>query len=388
MDDLKKLKIEYKKSTRTVTEEKKKRKVLVFIIIGIAITLGILSYFVAYPLISFSTGNYTAYINIYDIDKFKLPKNTTQIKSKAFYGCDAIQSITIPKNVSSIGSAAFSGCSTLENVYITDIANWCNISFGDGYANPLFCADNLYLDGELTTKLVIPDGVTSIGSYAFFGCSALTSITIPDSVTSIGASAFYNCNNLTSITIPDSVTSIGASAFYNCNNLTSINIPDSVTSIGNDAFYNCNSLTSINIPDSVTSIGRWAFNGCSNITNATLPAFAIECIPKTKLQTVTITSGTGIASDAFRKSSNLTSVTICDGVKSIGSNAFYGCISLTSVIIPISVVRIEYDVFNGCYSLKDIKYRGTHDQWNAVSKSYSWDSGIERVTIDYKYDGS
>ena len=120
------------------------------------------------------------------------------------------------------------------------------------------------------TSITIPDSVTSIGTYAFSGCRSLTSITIPDSVTSIGAYAFQSCSNLTSITIPDSVTSIGASAFNSCSGLTSITIPDSVTSIGNFAFFYCISLTSITIPDSVTSIGSYAFYNCKNLTTISL----------------------------------------------------------------------------------------------------------------------
>ena len=109
-------------------------------------------------------------------------------------------------------------------------------------------------------KIVIEDGVTSIGNYAFESCWNLTSITIPDSVTSIGKSAFHACSSLSSITIPDSVTSIENYAFRACSSLTSITIPDSVTSIGNGAFERCFSLTSITIPDSVTSIGKYAFS--------------------------------------------------------------------------------------------------------------------------------
>ena len=119
-------------------------------------------------------------------------------------------------------------------------------------------------------KVVIEDGVTSIGNSAFNECISLTSITIPDSVTSIGTYAFSGCRSLTSITIPDSVTSIGASAFNSCSGLTSITIPDSVTSIGNFAFSYCISLTSITIPDSVTSIGSYAFYNCKNLTTISL----------------------------------------------------------------------------------------------------------------------
>ena len=94
-------------------------------------------------------------------------------------------------------------------------------------------------------KAEIGSAVTSIGNYAFYNCSDLTSMTIPDSVTSIGDNAFSGCFKLTSVTIPDSVTSIGEYAFYNCSGLTSVTIPDSVTSIGGDAFSSCSSLTSV-----------------------------------------------------------------------------------------------------------------------------------------------
>ena len=119
-------------------------------------------------------------------------------------------------------------------------------------------------------KVVIEDDVTSIGDYAFWNCSNLTSITIPDSVTIIGNSAFNACSSLTSLTIPNSVTSIGEGAFYACSSLTSITIPDSVTRIGDYAFKNCSNLTSITIPDSVTSIGNSAFYGCSSLKTISL----------------------------------------------------------------------------------------------------------------------
>ena len=120
-------------------------------------------------------------------------------------------------------------------------------------------------------KVVIEDDVTSIGNYAFSGCSSLTDITLPSSVTSIKSCAFYKCSQLASIEIPSSVTSIGNSAFRNCTGLTSITISDRVTSIGNYVFWGCSNLTSIVIPDSVTSIGELAFSDCSSLTSITIP---------------------------------------------------------------------------------------------------------------------
>ena len=142
----------------------------------------------------------------------------------------------------SIGYCAFYDCESLKRVDITDIAAWCNISFG---SNPLYYAKNLYLNGTLVTELSIPEGVTSIGSSAFSGCTSLTSISIGEGVTSIGSYAFEDCTSLTSVNIPEGVTSIGNCVFQGCTSLTSINIPEGVTSIGYAAFYNCKSLTSV-----------------------------------------------------------------------------------------------------------------------------------------------
>jgi len=122
-----------------------------------------------------------------------------------------------------------------------------------------------YSNRSSIKSVVIEDGVTNIGNYAFYNCSSLTSVTIPNSVTSIGAGAFDGCTGLTSVTIPNSVTSIGGSAFYNCSSLTSVTIGNSVTSIGSSAFNGCTGLTSVTIPNSVTSIGSSAFYGCTNL---------------------------------------------------------------------------------------------------------------------------
>ena len=209
-------------------------------------------------------------------------------------------------------------------------------------------------------KVVIEDGVTSIGNWAFESCSSLTSITIPNSVTSIGAYAFSNCYYLTNITIPNSVTSIENYAFRACSSLTSITIPDSVTSIGELAFYDCDSLTSITISNSVTSIGERAFAYCSSLTSITIPdsvtsigeaAFA-GC---SSLTSITIPdSVTSIGEYAFQSCSSLTSITIPDSVTSIGWYAFSNCESLTSITIPDSVTSIGSRAFSECYILKTI----------------------------------
>ena len=141
-----------------------------------------------------------------------IPNSVTTIGIAAFSCCSGLTSVTIPNSVTSIGYEAFYNCRGLTKVEISDIAAWCNISFGNDVANPLYYAEHLYLNGKEVTNLVIPNSVTSIGDYAFSGCSGLTSLTIPNSVTSIGVDAFRYCSNLelvrldaTIITAPDEV---------------------------------------------------------------------------------------------------------------------------------------------------------------------------------------
>ena len=121
-----------------------------------------------------------------------IPNSVTSIGEDAFCDCTGLTRVTIPNSVTSIGGFAFCGCSGLTRVDITDLEAWCNIRFGNYYANPCYYAPHLYLNNEEITDLVIPDSVTSIRNYAFYGCSGLTSITIPNSVTSIGDDAFYD----------------------------------------------------------------------------------------------------------------------------------------------------------------------------------------------------
>ena len=253
-------------------------------------------------------------------------------------------------------------------------------------------------------KVVIEDGVTSIGANAFSSCTGLTSVTIPKSVTSIGNRAFSDCTGLESIEIPSGVTSIGNYAFKSCGSLTSINIPGSVTSIGNGAFSDCSSLASITIPESVTSIGNFAFCGCIRLTDITIPKSVTsiginvfgDCTVLTEVLlengstltsgqlgvdaskiatywnednltwtltadgTMTI-SGTGAMKEDSNTyyspaydNKNIKKVVIEDGVTSIGEYAFSGC-SMTSITIPDSVKSIGDSAFEWCTGLTSIE---------------------------------
>lgn len=198
--------------------------------------------------------------------KLVIPNSVTSIGNYAFYKCSSLTSVTIPNSVTSIGEGAFEGCSSLTSVYITDIEAWCNISFSNSYSNPLRYAHNLYLNNKLVTDLVIPDSVTSIGGYAFYYCTRLTSITIPDSVVSIGTYAFWGCTYSTTVTIGNSVTSIGNLAFAYNYVLTTVTI-NAITppTLEGEIFKGSDKLTAIYVPDS--AYGAYTSPNATNWTN-------------------------------------------------------------------------------------------------------------------------
>ena len=207
-----------------------------------------------------SIGNY-AFDYCTDLTSVTIPNGVTNIGTCAFRGCSNLTNVAIPPSVTTIGSNAFIWCKQIDTVHISDLATWCNISF-DWSANPLYYGAHLYLDDKEVTDLTIPNGVTSIGNGAFFGCSYLSNVTIPEGVTTIGEQTFRDCSGLTSISLPTSLSSISKRAFQDCDSLTSVNIPEGVTSIGEGTFCDCSSLTTVTIPASVKSIGYRAFFNC------------------------------------------------------------------------------------------------------------------------------
>ncbi len=155
------------------------------------------------------------------------------------------------------------------------------------------------------TAVSLPEGLTSIGDWAFAFCSALTAVTIPDSVTNIGNYAFYGCSSLTGVTIPDSVTSIGGYAFRGCSTLTAVTIPDSVTSIGNYAFYGCSALTSVTLPASVIIISSYAFGYKSN---------ELDVSDHVRMDSFTIYGYNGIAAQTYAEENGLTFISLDNAV--------------------------------------------------------------------------
>jgi hypothetical protein len=276
---------------------------------------------------------------------------------------------------------------TLKGTTLT-ISGTGNMQHFDMYKSPF------YENEKTITTVVVEEGVTSIGSFAFDQSFALESLSLPQSLKEIGQWAFRLCN-LTSLTIPENVTEIRSSTFESCRNLTSVVLPESVTKIGDYAFGSCESLASVVIPESVTAIGRYAFVACESLASIVIPqnvttigekAFGScdnlqeinvdensqyftsrEGVLYNKAQTLLMQCPAGkegevtipesvltIAEYAFVECKNLTSVSIPEGVTTIKREAFSHCDGLASIVIPESITTIEIYAFSYCDGLTSV----------------------------------
>ena len=341
----------------------------------------------------------------YGLTSIEIPSSVTSIGRYAFGYCYCLTSIEIPSSVTSIGEYAFYKCSGLTSITV-DPANTAYDSHNNCNAI-IRKSDNTLIAGCQNT--VIPSSVTSIGGYAFYDCSGLTTIEIPSSVTSIGYDAFYGCSGLISIEIPSSVTSIGRAAFSGCSGLTSIKvdaantvydsrdncnaiietssnsliagcqnsvIPSSVTSIGSYAFGDCTGLTSVEIPSSVTEIGYDAFYGCKGLTSIEIPSSVTEIggrafgncsgLISMKVDAANTVYDSRDNSNAIIEKATNTLIAGCQNtvipptVKTIGPYAFYSTGSTASLYIPSSVSKIDKTSFYYCvvdiYCLADVDF--------------------------------
>ncbi len=286
--------------------------------------------------------------------EYHIRKGTICICFSAFENCAGLTGVVIPEGITEIGDFAFSNCPSLENILVSA-------------DNPSYVSiNNCCLSKDLRKLIfgcrssIIPEGISMIEESAFEGCVGQTSIVMPEGVKEIGRDAFSGCTGLTNIVIPDSVTEINGGAFFGCTSLTSIVIPKGVTEIGESAFGGCVGLTSVVIPEGVTEIGESAFGGCVGLTSVVMPksvtkigwgAFK-DC---TSLTSIVIPKGiTEIGESAFSGCTGLTGVVIPEGVTEISMNVFRDCTGLTGVVIPEGVKEIGYGAFSGCTGLTGI----------------------------------
>ncbi len=283
-----------------------------------------------------------AFDSRWEITSVTIPNSVAYIGHDVFWGC-RFSTITMGTGIVEIGISAFERYSgnAIKDVYITDLGAWCNINFYVEDSNPLWNGANLYLNGELVTDLIIPNTVTTINCYTFYGCKSISSISIPENVMSVGSSAFYNtayyndsenwvkdvlyidhCLIAAKETlsgdyvIKEGTKVIAEGALAYCEDLTAVTIPEGVVTISDEAFSECHALTRVTIPDSVTEIGYSAFSYCYALASVTIP------------NSVTI-----IGSYAFEDCEKLQSVTLGNRLSSVGSGAFYGCSRLDEVYI-------------------------------------------------------
>ena len=313
-----------------------------------------------------------------------IPNSVTSIGNVAFYKCSGLTSVKIPNSVTFIGNFVFLGCENLAYIIVNDnnktfdSRNNCNAI--------IETATNTLLVGCKNT--IIPNSVTSIGDYAFAGCSGLTSVTIPNSVTSIGDHAFLECNSLNSVEFH--CKEIG-SWFSGYTSIKKVVIGGEVTSIDENAFQGCKNLTTVvfhcheihtkfkalsfkelTIGEEVISIDENVFQGCSGLK-------AIMVDSKNTIYDSRDNCNAIIETSTNHLMVGCKNTIIPNSVTSIGERAFYGCSGLTSITIPNSVTSIGNESFYGTGWYNNQKYGIIYlDNWLI---GYKGDQPVGSVNI-------
>lgn len=245
---------------------------------------------------------------------------------KNFDGTISIPAEANGYTVTSIGSYAFYGCSALKHVNIP---------------SSVTILGEKSFSGCGLTGITLHEGLTEISDFAFSTCTELEDVSLPESLTRIGMGAFNCCYALKSIDLPSHLTSIGSGAFF-ATALTSVVLPNSVTELGYSVFSGCEKLTSFTFSTGLTSTGKSVLIGCSSITNVVLPE-----------------GMTGIDDSAFRNCTKLTSVTMPSTMSHIGKMAFYNCSSLTKVDIPEGITMIDEYAYAYCKNIETVTLPST-----------------------------
>lgn len=257
------------------------------------------------------------------LEKITIPDSMKSIKTEAFLMCSSLKSIEIPANVTDIALLAFDDCSSLEEITVSD-------------QNPVYTSfEGILFSKDMKIIIYCPAAKPDIQEFS-----------IPEGVTTIGDYAFYKNTVLKSVTFPSTLTAIYGNAFSWCTKLRSVTIVPSISSIGSHAFSYCKMLKTITIPATVKRIGAYVFSSC----------------------------------DALQTAEFL------DGIEEIPDSIFYNCKELKSVYIPSSVKSIQTSAFSGCSGLQDVYYGGSQTTWENITFGTFNLSILDSAEIHYNSD--
>ena len=314
--------------------------------------------------------DYTFY-NLTSLEVLSL-NNVTSIGVSAFNGCTGLNMVNVPTTLTTIGNEAFANCKNSYGVYISDITAWCNIAFASATSNPLFCGHNLFLNNIQQTSIELP-GISTIKKYSFAGCGA-SSIIFPDTITKIEEGAFNNCKNITILDLKNNLTTIEANAFSGDSALTTVNIPSSVTQIKNGAFSDCSSLNRVNITD----INKWVAISFENGT-----ANPLNCAHNLYLNNAQITDIPALTATQIKQyvfyGLGLTSITIPDGITSIGKYCFASNNNLRDVHIPTSLITFGVGAFKDDTNIQNV-YISDMSAWCSSAFGYETDNIYSNIS--------
>ena len=245
---------------------------------------------------------------------------------------------------------------------------------------------------DSVTSVVVEEGVTTIGAYAFFNFAWMTSVELPKSLREIHAYAFSVCGSLPMVTLPDGLVSVGVCAFRHCQVLKEVRLPEGIREVAREAFAYCSMLARINLPDSLETLREGAFFHCSSLESVELPGGITELERSlfeecTGLARITVPSNVErIAQAVFRGCTVLAEVVLSQGVRIIDGNAFCGCKSLQGIEFPESVTTLGKAAFGECgltsVSLPEtVQAYGEHLFWRCKSLvSALLPSNMERLS--------
>ncbi len=286
--------------------------------------------------------------------------NSAPWEGKGWFGGASVEKVIIEDGVTGIGDYAFSGCRKLKEIIIPD-----SVTSIGAYA---------FKNCELLGNINFPKYITSIGSYAFMFCNSFTDFTMPSNVSVVPEGMLWGCEKLDKVTLHSSVTRIDDFAFYYLP-IKEIELPESVKELGGYIFGSCDELEKVTFPSSLESVGNGLFSGCESLPEIIIP----ECMTEIKksmffgcnaITSVEIPSRiTAIGESAFSSCISLKEVKLHEGVTSIGNSAFSSCEELETVDIPSSVSYIGEEVFRECSSIEEVNIA-------AGNKNYCSDGGV------------